>query len=107
MPESRVLERTLTSLQPPIEAVLATLLNRLDAILDEVVPVLDDYHVIAARDVRDGMAVLLAHPPNPPRRLHRHGRRAVPFVTRQNQAAAALGFLLLASSKPLPSSSVS
>ena len=49
--------------QPPIEAVLATLLNDLDAIPDDVVLVLDDYHVIEARDVQDGMAFLLEHLP--------------------------------------------
>ncbi len=49
--------------QPPIEAVLATLLNDLDAIPNDVVLVLDDYHVIDARDVQDGMAFLLEHLP--------------------------------------------
>ncbi len=49
--------------QPPTEAGLATLLNDLDAISDDVVLVLDDYHVIEARDVQDGMAFLLEHLP--------------------------------------------
>jgi len=53
----------LQSPQPPIEAVLATLLNDLHAISDDVVLVLDDYHVIDARDVQDGMAFLLGHLP--------------------------------------------
>src|SRR4051812_32212411 len=53
----------LQSPQPPIEAVLATLLNDLDAISNEVVLVLDDYHVIDAREVQDGMAFLLEHLP--------------------------------------------
>ena len=53
----------LQSPQPPIEAVLATLLNDLDAISNDVVLVLDDYHVIDARDVQDGMAFLLEHLP--------------------------------------------
>ena len=48
---------------PPIEAVLATLLNDLDAVANDVVLVLDDYHVIEARDVQDGMAFLLEHLP--------------------------------------------
>jgi LuxR family maltose regulon positive regulatory protein len=49
--------------QPPSEAGLATLLNELDAISNDVVLVLDDYHVIDARDVQDGMAFLLEHLP--------------------------------------------
>jgi LuxR family maltose regulon positive regulatory protein len=53
----------LQSPQPPIEAVLATVLNDLSAIPDEVVLVLDDYHVIEARDVQDGVAFLLEHLP--------------------------------------------
>ena len=53
----------LESPHPPIEAVLATLLNDLDAMSNDVVLVLDDYHVIDARDVQDGMAFLLEHLP--------------------------------------------
>ena len=49
--------------EPPSEAGLATLLNDLDAISSDVVLVLDDYHVIEARDVQDGMAFLLEHLP--------------------------------------------
>jgi LuxR family transcriptional regulator, maltose regulon positive regulatory protein len=49
--------------EPPSEAGLATLLNDLDAISNNVVLVLDDYHVIEARDVQDGMAFLLEHLP--------------------------------------------
>ena len=49
--------------QPPIEAVLATLLNELSASPDEVVLVLDDYHLIDAREVQDAMAFLLEHLP--------------------------------------------
>jgi LuxR family transcriptional regulator, maltose regulon positive regulatory protein len=49
--------------QPPNEAGLVALLNDLDAISDDVVLVLDDYHVIDARDVQDGMAFLLEHLP--------------------------------------------
>lgn len=48
---------------PPIEAVLATLLNDLNAISNDVVLVLDDYHLTEARDVRDGTAFLLEHLP--------------------------------------------
>jgi ATP/maltotriose-dependent transcriptional regulator MalT len=49
--------------EPPGEAGLVTLLNDLDAISSDVVLVLDDYHVIDARDVQDGMAFLLEHLP--------------------------------------------
>ena len=49
--------------QPPIEAGLVALLNDLDAMPDDVVLVLDDYHVIDARDVHDGMTFLLEHLP--------------------------------------------
>src|ERR1700722_128852 len=56
----------LARLQPPLppnEAGLVALLNDLDAISDDVVLVLDDYHVIDARDVQDAMAFLLEHLP--------------------------------------------
>src|SRR5690349_5286990 len=49
--------------QPPNEAGLVALLNDLGAISNDVVLVLDDYHVIDARDVQDGMAFLLEHIP--------------------------------------------
>src|SRR6266704_6396644 len=56
-------ESALTLLQapqpPPIETVLTALLNDLGAITGDIVLVLDDYHVIDARDVQDGMAFLL------------------------------------------------
>jgi LuxR family transcriptional regulator, maltose regulon positive regulatory protein len=58
--------RALSLLQPPrppIDTVLTTLLNDLDALPDDVVLVLDDYHVIDARDVQDGMTFLLEHLP--------------------------------------------
>jgi LuxR family maltose regulon positive regulatory protein len=48
---------------PPIEAVLTTLLNDLGAVAAEIVLVLDDYHVIDAREVQDGMEFLLDHLP--------------------------------------------
>jgi LuxR family maltose regulon positive regulatory protein len=44
--------------QSPMEAGLATLLNDLHAVSDDVVLVLDDFHVIEARDVQDGMTFL-------------------------------------------------
>ena len=48
---------------PPVEAVLTVLLNDLAAVAGDVVLVLDDYHVIDAPAVRDGMAFLLDHLP--------------------------------------------
>jgi LuxR family maltose regulon positive regulatory protein len=48
---------------PPIETVLTTLLNDLSAIAGDIVLVIDDYHVIDARDVQGGMAFLLDHLP--------------------------------------------
>jgi LuxR family transcriptional regulator, maltose regulon positive regulatory protein len=47
----------------PITTVLTTLLNDLGAIGSDLVLVLDDYHVIDARDVQDGMEFLLDHLP--------------------------------------------
>jgi LuxR family maltose regulon positive regulatory protein len=52
---------------PPIETVLTTLLNDLGAVAGEIMLVLDDYHVIDAREVQEGMAFLLDHLPP---RLH-------------------------------------
>jgi LuxR family transcriptional regulator, maltose regulon positive regulatory protein len=49
--------------QPPIETTLTTLLNDLGAVVGEIMLVLDDYHVIDARDVQDGMTFLLDHLP--------------------------------------------
>jgi LuxR family maltose regulon positive regulatory protein len=57
----------LGSPQEPITAVLATLLNDLSALPNDVVLVLDDYHVIDAHDIQDGMAFLMDHLPP---RLH-------------------------------------
>jgi LuxR family maltose regulon positive regulatory protein len=48
---------------PPIESVLVTLLNDLSATSKRVVLVLDDYHVIEAQDVQDGIGFLLDHLP--------------------------------------------
>ena len=43
--------------------MLATLLNDLSALPNDVVLVLDDYHVIDAPDVHEGMSFLLEHLP--------------------------------------------
>ena len=48
---------------PAIEAVLAPLLNELNADPTEIVLVLDDYHAIDAPEIQAGMAFLLEHLP--------------------------------------------
>ncbi len=48
---------------PPIEAILAALLNELSAVPADIVLVLDDYHMVDVHDVQDGMAFLLEHLP--------------------------------------------
>jgi LuxR family maltose regulon positive regulatory protein len=48
---------------PPIETILATLLNELGAVPNHVVLLLDDYHVIDAHDINAGMAFLVEHLP--------------------------------------------
>jgi LuxR family transcriptional regulator, maltose regulon positive regulatory protein len=53
----------LESPQEPIQGVLATLLNELNAVPTGIVLVLDDYHVIDAEDIQEGMAFLLEHLP--------------------------------------------
>src|SRR3954467_6871877 len=53
----------LQSAQTPTEAVLTTLLNDLNAVENDVVLVLDDFHVIEAPDVQGGMTFLLEHLP--------------------------------------------
>ena len=53
----------LQSPQSSTDAVLATLLNELQTVQDDLVLVLDDYHVIEAGDVHDGVAFLLDHLP--------------------------------------------
>lgn len=55
----------LTSGEPPSEALLATLINDLHAHASTVTIVLDDYHLIEATAVHDGVGFLLEHlPPN-------------------------------------------
>lgn len=48
---------------PPIETVLAPLINELNAIPNDTVLVLDDYHVVDMPDVQGGMTFLLEHLP--------------------------------------------
>jgi len=50
---------------PPIETLLATLLNELGAHPQDMVLVLDDYHLIETRSIHEGVAFFLEHlPPN-------------------------------------------
>jgi LuxR family transcriptional regulator, maltose regulon positive regulatory protein len=51
--------------QPPLEAVLAVLVNQLVEEPDQVVLVLDDYHLVEAAPVHDGLAGLLERLPTP------------------------------------------
>jgi LuxR family maltose regulon positive regulatory protein len=46
-----------------LESVAATLLNDLDALVTDIVVVLDDYHVIESTDVHESLAFLLEHLP--------------------------------------------
>jgi LuxR family maltose regulon positive regulatory protein len=61
-----VAAKALSLLEAPdasIEAVLASLLNELNALPHEVVLVLDDYHTIDSPEIQVGMAFLLEHLP--------------------------------------------
>jgi len=53
----------LESPEPSIEAVLAPLLNELNAVPNDIVLVLDDYHTIDAPEIQVGMAFMLEHLP--------------------------------------------
>jgi LuxR family transcriptional regulator, maltose regulon positive regulatory protein len=53
----------LSPFRPPVDSALTTLVNDLGAVRDDVVLVLDDYHLVDAREVHDGMAFLLEHLP--------------------------------------------
>jgi hypothetical protein len=53
----------LETAQPRIETVLTMLLNELGAVSNDIVLVLDDYHLVDGPAVRTGMAFLLEHLP--------------------------------------------
>ena len=58
--------RTRSLLEPPgtaLEVALAPLLNELEALPNDVVLVLDDYHAIDAPEIQAGMSFLLEHLP--------------------------------------------
>jgi LuxR family maltose regulon positive regulatory protein len=65
--QSGVSERSLSLLNSPhplpIELVLTTLINEISAIEDDFALILDDYHVIGAQPVHDGITFLLDHLP--------------------------------------------
>lgn len=48
---------------PPLATVLRTLINAIAALTDDVILVLDDYHLIDAPAIHESVALLLAHPP--------------------------------------------
>jgi len=48
---------------PPIQTALTPLINDLDVLANDLVMVLDDFHLIDAPDVQDAMAFLLEHLP--------------------------------------------
>jgi LuxR family maltose regulon positive regulatory protein len=47
----------------PIDLVLAAFLNELSALPDDIVLVLDDYHLVDSLDIQEGMTFLLEHLP--------------------------------------------
>jgi LuxR family transcriptional regulator, maltose regulon positive regulatory protein len=53
----------LESGQPPVEAILTTVLNELSTVPNDVYLVLDDYHLVDGPDVQAGMTFLLEHLP--------------------------------------------
>ena len=53
--------------RPTIQDLLTPLINELEASTDPLVLVLDDYHLISAPEIHDGLAFLLEHQPT---RLH-------------------------------------
>jgi LuxR family maltose regulon positive regulatory protein len=55
---------------PSIESVLTLLINELSMSVEDVVAVLDDYHVIDTPAVHDIVAFLLEHLPPPPAGMH-------------------------------------
>jgi LuxR family transcriptional regulator, maltose regulon positive regulatory protein len=58
-----LLEIVQTSQLPPIEPLLTALINEIAAIPDDFILVLDDYHVIDAKLIGDGLAFVVEHLP--------------------------------------------
>jgi LuxR family maltose regulon positive regulatory protein len=69
--ETEIGQGALSALQstqpPPAEGILTTLINEIAAISDQIVFVLDDYHLIDAQPIHDALAFLLRRLPS---RLH-------------------------------------
>ncbi|MCI0869692.1 MAG: helix-turn-helix transcriptional regulator, partial [Chloroflexi bacterium] len=59
----RALSLLHSSQPPPIESVLTTLINEINAIEDDFALILDDYHVIDAQPLHSAIAFLLDHLP--------------------------------------------
>jgi len=53
----------LQSARPPVQSVLATMLNELGDLSDELFLVLDDYHLVDGPAIGEGMAFLIEHLP--------------------------------------------
>ncbi|HCM27181.1 MAG TPA: helix-turn-helix transcriptional regulator [Treponema sp.] len=60
---TRILAVLQSPLQTPTESVLTSLLNEIDAMPDDFILVLDDYHAIDAKPVDDALAFMLEHLP--------------------------------------------
>jgi LuxR family maltose regulon positive regulatory protein len=59
------LQAILQSPQPPMEAILTTLINEISAIPDKCVLVLDDYYLVDSQPIREAVLYLVDHlPPN-------------------------------------------
>jgi LuxR family maltose regulon positive regulatory protein len=58
-----VLDRFQAPQPPPVEELLTTLINQIDAISPSFVLVLDDYHLITTQRIHEALAFLLDHPP--------------------------------------------
>jgi LuxR family maltose regulon positive regulatory protein len=78
-----------TALSRPPESCLTALLNDLAARTTDVVLVLDDYHVIDATEIHDGMAFLLEHLP-PRAHVVIAGRADPPFPLARMRASGEL-----------------
>jgi LuxR family maltose regulon positive regulatory protein len=65
--EAEIGQSALSALQspqpPPTEAILTALINEIAAILDRILLVLDDYHLIEAQPIHDTLTFLLRHLP--------------------------------------------
>jgi LuxR family maltose regulon positive regulatory protein len=49
---------------PPVETLIATLINQISVFPDDIILVLDDYHLITAQPVHDALTFLLDHLPS-------------------------------------------